>query len=96
MTTEQRAARHVALPRKRRRHAAGRGRIVVAALSAGSALVLVGAMARPSPSDPPPTTPSPPVVLQQPLGTRSSLDGTGRAPSVTRTDTPPVSRSHAS
>lgn len=83
--------------RSRRGHAAARGRLVAAGVSAGATLALVAAMAGSPPSAAPADAPAGPVVVaERGLGAPSAPATNGRAPAVSRTDAPPVTSSRAS
>jgi hypothetical protein len=92
MTTEPHAGR----PR-RRRHAAAGGRILVAGMSAGAAILLVGVMGAPR-SGQPGGQPDPPaaVAVRQPVGDGAGVRSVPTAPLVTPSDAPPVTTSQAS
>lgn len=80
MTTDRSAGR----PR-RRRHAAARGRVVVAGVSAGAAALLVGLMGHPFAD-----------VGAQPFGRPAPVVRSSDAPPVRPSDAPPVTSSQAS
>jgi hypothetical protein len=99
MTTESRSRGSQATGRRtKRRHAAARGRVLAAGLSAGAAFVLVCAMAgsgsatQANPADPAPVV----VVVRRSAGDAATARSAERTPAVTPTNAPPVTTSQAS
>jgi hypothetical protein len=99
MTTESQPRGSQATGRRtKRRHAAARGRVLAAGLSAGAALGLAGAMTvsdwatQANPADPAQVV----VVVRRPAGDAAVSRSAQPTPAVTPTDAPPVTTSQAS